>query len=68
MSDWISVEDRMPDNLDRVITYRACSGSVFPAVYIVDTFKAFCVSGFMELGGEVTHWMPLPDAPESEKE
>jgi len=62
---WISVEDRLPENMDSVITYREESGSVFPAIYLNEKFQApdTFKRGFSELGGVVTHWQPLPEPP-----
>lgn len=59
--DWISVEERLPDNGEKVLT--------------VDNEGYMIVASWYELGGwflpvcranPVTHWMPLPEPPGGE--
>ena len=71
MSEWISVEDRMPitkdDLVDAGITYRdeeviATNGrGVWPERFVAgNTLTFWCrFTGLIE----VTHWMPLPEPP-----
>ena len=55
MSEWISVEDRLPED-GKVITFSP------PNWYrIVD-------GGFVRLIKDATHWMPLPEPPEALQE
>lgn len=69
MSEWISVEDRLPEELDGVITYRGECGHVTAATFLNGDFQGISISvgGFVKLGGNVTHWMPLPNPPEETK-
>lgn len=64
MSEWISVEERAPAELQRVLVW---CGYVDMASYQDEAFVVFDRDtglGF-ELGS-VTHWMPLPEGPEEE--
>ena len=54
-SEWISVEDRMPPALGKVLVYSPILG-----VYMT-CYTAYSPS-FAE--PSVTHWMPLPEPPE----
>lgn len=59
MSEWISVKDRMPGDGVYVLTFGGFDSTQIAAfsngLWWDDTgYKA----------GNVTHWMPLPDAPE----
>jgi hypothetical protein len=64
-SDWISVKDRLPDDVKDVIV---CDefGLVYPAYYY--TFDGCWMYSFAAERCEhkITHWMPLPEPPESE--
>ena len=57
---WISVEDRLPDNINDVIVYMECS--MQSAWYKPNV--GFISNSF---GGNithaVTHWLPLPEPP-----
>lgn len=59
MSKWISVKDSLPKEGQYVLYYCVNYGKIDKTQYYLDTFlatsKAF---------NNVTHWMPLPDAPE----
>ena len=54
-SEWISVEDRLPELYKDVITYDMSIGVDIDSVLS---------NGEFVLGRRVTHWMPLPEAPE----
>ena len=56
---WISVEDRLPDELQDVLSFSIHDG-VFQSIYRANKFKKTLV---VWLHNEVTHWMPLPSSP-----
>jgi len=57
--EWISVEDRLPENDNRVLVYMHENRMSYTKI---DTDRI--VSGkWVRWGDTVTHWMPLPDAP-----
>ena len=58
MSEWISVEDRLPDENQHVLAYRKCRN---PQVAI-QAIVWFCDEDMF------THWMPLPDPPTANPE
>ena len=66
VQEWISVDDRLPENIaNRVLVVCERSNGVFYAHYEkpfwinLETDKPFIST--------VTHWMPLPPAPEDMK-
>lgn len=64
MTKWISVKDRLPNDMDRVAfvaisQHDYLNGKTFGGVYNKPN-DLFCMPG---LGLIATHWMPLPDAP-----
>lgn len=58
---WISVEDRLPKNSTYVNV--VTDGVVAQAYWRNGKFYAFTAIGVATVGG-VTHWMPLPAAPD----
>ena len=75
MSEWISVEDRLPESKDDgVLVYFSETGSI-ETVHIQDYFDDI-TAGINRAGQQVytkwykhqnvTHWMPLPEPPEVE--
>ena len=67
-SGWISVKDRMPEislsQKDRVLVNVAPSKAHGSDVCGIDTDRTIDGKTFVRWGYRVTHWMPLPDAPE----
>lgn len=72
---WISVDDRLPDNNDKVIV--CCLSEISDYGYPYD-YKDACEMGFyekdqwysdnpddMDVLDNVTHWMPLPGPPKT---
>ena len=57
---WIPVTERLPDKWERVITYDKYDGVT--QNHIAGDNRSWC------FGYHVTHWMPLPQPPESEGE
>lgn len=61
--EWISVQDRLPPKNTDVLTFDT------DKIIVIDTFASFLESEikkgfiFSDGGGEVTHWMPLPEFP-----
>ena len=56
MTDWISVEDRLPDDFESVLAFRP--NAVFDAMR-VQMFKNGKFNGLYK----VTYWQPLPPEP-----
>ena len=59
---WISIEDRLPDNVKDVIVYDEF-GWVYPAYY--HTFNECWIYSFTaeRCNHKITHWTPLPKPP-----
>lgn len=57
---WISVKDRLPEDEEYVLIFTA-GGSVLIVFYDSDGW--YTLEEYLR---EVTHWMPLPEAPEEE--
>ncbi len=62
---WISVEDRLPaDHLKRyLITFKDAGGSIVDAAWYIPWLGWECCNWEVPQG-LITHWMPLPGAPE----
>ncbi len=70
MDAWIKCSDKLPDNDQQVLTYgikleniHDDSLPIITAIFHKKKFISdhFCESSYIE---NVTHWMPLPNAPE----
>lgn len=72
MNEWISVEDKLPEqrNLPRsrsVLIYCKSNLCTFTAVYNFESCGwEYFACGSVEVMEYVTHWMPLPEPPEQE--
>lgn len=62
MNEWISVNERLPAEWDRVLAAVGLRGIVAVAVYVGG--GKWKVSWNHDELTEVTYWMPLPDVPE----
>lgn len=60
--EWISVEDRLPENYQEVIVFvdAANAKEIYMAQYMNLSFNIL-VSG--NHSNFITHWMPLPEPP-----
>lgn len=58
--EWISVKDRMPERSVEVLVYNA----KLDIMYVDDPL--YLGEPKLHFDAEVTHWMPLPEPPESE--
>ena len=56
--DWVSVKDKLPEQYTDVIVFT--KGSTIAVDYVDEN------GDFYYYGQNVTHWMPLPEPPESE--
>jgi len=70
MADWIRVEDKLPDECQRVDVYGYIHiQKVNPAERLTDVMFNTAASGthwfggWSVEGGYITHWMPLPRPP-----
>ena len=67
MSKWIRVQDAVPEEGVCVLTYNS-KDSIYSVDYIIE-FEMIHEAGFiwanclMAHGLDITHWMPLPEAP-----
>jgi len=63
---WISVDDRMPEDMQQVDVLINGKRRVVDVTYEMKKFFAFppiCKEQWTEIKSNVTHWMPLPAPP-----
>lgn len=73
MSEWISVDERLPESergpeSANVLVYCVGKGCM-QGFYCHDDEEWYDMEGYsmsIHSAEEVTHWMPLPEAPESQ--
>ena len=67
-SDWISVEERLPEDRYWVLVWHTGYATPKKAKYKDDIpgLPIFLLDGDNGLDGDITHWMPLPEPPEVE--
>ena len=77
--EWISVKDRLPELREEVLVYAIGKEAAFSPIIAISELYIFKLLPFsngtlewrdpwdyFSKNYEVTHWMPLPDAPEVE--
>ena len=64
-AEWISVEERLPESLQRVLVIDT-KGDMFTSVYISFATGKNAWSTQNSYLGDVTHWMPLPEPPKTD--
>ena len=65
VQEWISVDDRLPDDNDRVIAFRPNEPETSAYKYCIMWGWSVKVSLKQHSRG-ITHWMPLPPPPKGE--
>lgn len=69
MNEWISVKERLPEKLAKVITYDSTHKIVHAMEYDGEGFQAHrCVRDEWLYDARITHWMPLTEPPKEEGE
>ena len=64
VQEWVSVDERLPDDNDRVIAFRPNESETSAYKYCVMWGWSVKVSLKQHRG--ITHWMPLPEPPKGE--
>jgi hypothetical protein len=66
-SEWISVDERLPDKFGKYLTYRKSHCVSYVDILDYDTNQSVWSFFDSDWGDcevdDVTHWMPLPEAP-----
>lgn len=66
---WIPVSERLPDEDGYYLTYRILPSGKTGINICKFIYKHWSISCFVErITEQITHWMPLPDPPQTEKE
>ncbi len=68
MSEWIKVEDKLPNDAQLVLFRLAHRAKTEKGIYLAGcgTFETeYCCDWYSP--DDVTHWMPLPQPPETDK-
>ena len=60
--NWISVDDRLPNNNGEWCLVYA-DGAINCMGFYHGAFSDWCLSKMNNITSEITHWMPLPAAP-----
>ena len=73
-NNWISVEERLPQNNQLVLAYTPCDGYMFVGYYLEGRTSRYAWSEWYivtamrstrKMKKKVTHWMPLPQPPDA---
>ena len=62
MSEWISVNDRLPEFLDEVLLFTS-AGNIYVGMFYEKHEKYTVAGDYHMFLYDVTHWMPLPEPP-----
>jgi hypothetical protein len=64
MSEWISVEDRLPESGEKILVWCSVKGSWFSGFFTkYDDFVIWAIYEGSAISSNVTHWMPPPEPP-----
>ena len=69
VQEWISVKEKLPNDREWVLVWHTGYSTPKKAKHKDDCdpyLPIFILDGDKGLGGEVTHWMPLPQPPKGE--
>lgn len=67
MSEWIDVNDRLPDTEAVVLVWAPNPYTSYFIAFRLPRSGEWCILNYDELTpGPVTHWMPLPNPPKKE--
>jgi aminoglycoside phosphotransferase family enzyme len=65
--EWISVKDRLPEHMDKVLVVYEDSDNILMASYtdgiLGKGFSVYYADGRKPTHTPITHWMPLPEPP-----
>ena len=67
-SKWIPVTERLPEKFgEYIVAVKTVDGVVYSDYADYDLFQQRWRTGlYFEIGSNVTHWMPLPEAPKED--
>lgn len=65
MTEWIKCSERLPEERDGFVLAYLIGGTIEQLIWCERGWWE-CSSGYFCPRDHVTHWMPLPDAPEVE--
>ena len=63
-NDWVSVEERLPENHAQVLMWSAKWKIAEAGSYYNQHFWVYSEIGDAYIADDITHWMPLPEPPE----
>lgn len=73
MSEWISVEERLPDNYEYVLVWYTyfrygdyqCDYSTYAIAYYVHDYDNWFAPDPLGYNPRIHYWMPLPEPPKN---